>query len=215
LHRHRDELPGTVKFMFQPGEEGYAGARFMIEDGLLDAAIVLVPPHTRIPVDLTATRLAPEPLTLVSSTQTPLTGTVALEALRGHAWVMSRSGCGYRGVLKRTLEAAGIPFTVAVEVLETELQLQLIRAGIGVGIILRRALPPRLQGTGLQTFTVADLALALEAWLWHRRTGPVIAVTMPLIEHLVSVLLLGKTTTPRTHHAPLATRTVKPAGGFC
>jgi amidohydrolase len=37
LHRHRDELPGTVKFMFQPGEEGHAGARHMIEEGLLDA----------------------------------------------------------------------------------------------------------------------------------------------------------------------------------
>jgi amidohydrolase len=37
LHRHRDELPGTVKFMFQPGEEGHAGARHMIADGLLDA----------------------------------------------------------------------------------------------------------------------------------------------------------------------------------
>src|SRR5438552_15171407 len=37
LHGHRDELPGTVKFMFQPGEEGHAGARRMIEDGLLDA----------------------------------------------------------------------------------------------------------------------------------------------------------------------------------
>jgi amidohydrolase len=37
LHRHRDELAGTVKFMFQPGEEGHAGARRMIEDGLLDA----------------------------------------------------------------------------------------------------------------------------------------------------------------------------------
>lgn len=32
------ELPGTVVFMFQPGEEGYHGARFMIEDGLLDIA---------------------------------------------------------------------------------------------------------------------------------------------------------------------------------
>jgi amidohydrolase len=37
LHRHRDELVGTVKFMFQPGEEGYGGARLMIQDGLLDA----------------------------------------------------------------------------------------------------------------------------------------------------------------------------------
>ena len=30
------ELPGEVRFMFQPGEEGYHGARFMIDDGLLD-----------------------------------------------------------------------------------------------------------------------------------------------------------------------------------
>jgi amidohydrolase len=37
LHRHRDQLAGTVKFMFQPGEEGYAGARLMIQEGLLDA----------------------------------------------------------------------------------------------------------------------------------------------------------------------------------
>src|ERR1700731_2605003 len=37
LHRHRDKLPGTVKFMFQPGEEGYGGARLMIKDGLIDA----------------------------------------------------------------------------------------------------------------------------------------------------------------------------------
>jgi hippurate hydrolase len=37
LHRHRDEFSGTVKFMFQPGEEGYAGARLMIEDGLVEA----------------------------------------------------------------------------------------------------------------------------------------------------------------------------------
>ena len=29
-------LRGTVSFMFQPGEEGHHGARFMLEDGLLD-----------------------------------------------------------------------------------------------------------------------------------------------------------------------------------
>ncbi|MEZ0135940.1 MULTISPECIES: M20 metallopeptidase family protein [Novosphingobium] len=30
-----DRLAGEVRFMFQPGEEGYHGARFMLEDGLL------------------------------------------------------------------------------------------------------------------------------------------------------------------------------------
>lgn len=38
LEPRRDELCGAVKFMFQPGEEGHHGARFMIEEGLLDDA---------------------------------------------------------------------------------------------------------------------------------------------------------------------------------
>ncbi|MGK6318846.1 M20 metallopeptidase family protein [Sphingomonas sp. DT-204] len=36
LSARRDQLPGTVVFMFQPGEEGHHGARHMIEDGLLE-----------------------------------------------------------------------------------------------------------------------------------------------------------------------------------
>jgi hippurate hydrolase len=35
--RQRD-LPGSVIFMFQPGEEGLGGAKLMIEEGVLDAA---------------------------------------------------------------------------------------------------------------------------------------------------------------------------------
>lgn len=38
LAARRDELPGTVVLMFQPGEEGYAGGRLMIEEGVLDVA---------------------------------------------------------------------------------------------------------------------------------------------------------------------------------
>lgn len=36
LCARRDELTGAVVFMFQPGEEGWHGARHMIDDGLLD-----------------------------------------------------------------------------------------------------------------------------------------------------------------------------------
>ncbi len=31
-----EQLTGTVQFMFQPGEEGHHGARFMLDDGLID-----------------------------------------------------------------------------------------------------------------------------------------------------------------------------------
>ena len=36
LCAQRERLAGCVMFMFQPGEEGFHGARYMIEDGLLD-----------------------------------------------------------------------------------------------------------------------------------------------------------------------------------
>ncbi|MFF0480831.1 M20 family metallopeptidase [Streptomyces sp. NPDC004435] len=38
LAARRDELPGDVVLMFQPGEEGMGGAGLMIEEGVLDAA---------------------------------------------------------------------------------------------------------------------------------------------------------------------------------
>ena len=38
LARRRATLGGAVLFMFQPGEEGYHGARVMLEEGLLDGA---------------------------------------------------------------------------------------------------------------------------------------------------------------------------------
>ena len=36
LAARREELPGRVRFMFQPGEEGSGGAALMIDDGVLD-----------------------------------------------------------------------------------------------------------------------------------------------------------------------------------
>ncbi|NBC37886.1 amidohydrolase [Novosphingobium sp. FSY-8] len=38
LAARADDLAGDVLLMFQPGEEGHHGARFMIEDGLIEAA---------------------------------------------------------------------------------------------------------------------------------------------------------------------------------
>ena len=38
LSDRRSEIPGRVLFMFQPGEEGYHGAKFMLEEGLLNVS---------------------------------------------------------------------------------------------------------------------------------------------------------------------------------
>jgi len=63
LSAHRQALRGGIKFVFQPGEEGFGGARFMIADGVLahpqvDAAFAL---HliASIPVGMIGVRPGP------------------------------------------------------------------------------------------------------------------------------------------------------------
>ncbi len=70
LSARRDELAGRVLFMFQPGEEGHHGARFMLEEGLLD-----VPP-------------------LADGTPSPVTGAFAIHitSTLPSGWIGSRGG---------------------------------------------------------------------------------------------------------------------------
>jgi amidohydrolase len=62
LSRHQADLAGTVRLMFQPGEEGYAGAKVMLEEGLLDgapAAAFAIHVEPRWPSGTVATRPGP------------------------------------------------------------------------------------------------------------------------------------------------------------
>jgi len=66
LSARQSELAGSVVFMFQPGEEGFAGARSMIEEGVLDAAgprvagaYALHVSSNRLPLGVFSTRPGP------------------------------------------------------------------------------------------------------------------------------------------------------------
>jgi len=61
LSEHRGELTGRVRFMFQPGEEGYHGARYMIEEGVLDGVDRAFAIHvvTTMPNGMIATKGGP------------------------------------------------------------------------------------------------------------------------------------------------------------
>ena len=64
LHAHREEIAGSVTLMFQPGEEGYFGARHMIEEGMLDGdddlkAAFAIHIDPRLPCGRVASRAGP------------------------------------------------------------------------------------------------------------------------------------------------------------
>ena len=110
--------------------------------------------------------------------------------------MLNSEGCGYRAALKRTLEMAGIPFAVIAEVNDLDLQVRLVREGVGEGLIPLRALPRRLAESRLQTFKIAGVTFSLEVRLLHRRTGPIIPVVVPVVERTVSSLLVQTTPHP-------------------
>ncbi len=80
LSENADELTGRVRFMFQPGEEGYHGARYMIEEGVLEGVDRAFAIHvvTTMPNGLIATKGGP----LLASADT---FAITVEGKGGHA----------------------------------------------------------------------------------------------------------------------------------
>ena len=75
LAARRDEVAGRVRFMFQPGEEGFAGARVMIDEGVLDgvdrAFALHISPNQRAPHH--ATDPIPATAAIITALQTAVT----------------------------------------------------------------------------------------------------------------------------------------------
>ena len=85
LATHRDDIAGRVLFMFQPGEEGHHGARFMLEEGLLD-----VPP-------------------LADGTPSPITGAFAIHITSAlpSGWMSCRGGALMASADRLTITVTG------------------------------------------------------------------------------------------------------------
>ncbi|EER96151.1 hypothetical protein BDA96_02G096500 [Sorghum bicolor] len=61
LHARKDDLKGTVRLIFQPGEEGHAGAYHVIKEGVLDDVSAIFGLHVdpRLPVGTVSSRPGP------------------------------------------------------------------------------------------------------------------------------------------------------------
>ncbi|TVU39865.1 hypothetical protein EJB05_13308, partial [Eragrostis curvula] len=61
LQSQKDDLKGTIKLVFQPAEEGYAGAYFVLKEGVLDDVSAIFGLHVipELPVGVVASRPGP------------------------------------------------------------------------------------------------------------------------------------------------------------
>ncbi len=153
LAAHRDELAGSVVFMFQPGEEGWGGAQLMLEEGLLEAS-------GEIPIRAYAVHVGTGPRGIFSTRPGPILASsstirATLEGRGGHASSPSYALDPVPALAELVLAMQSV-VTRRVDVLEPAvLTITQLSAGQADNVIADRA---SLSGT-LRTFTSATLDL--------------------------------------------------------
>jgi DNA-binding transcriptional LysR family regulator len=105
----------------------------------LEAAVILLPHPGTLPAGVMGSILATERFTIVRARDR--------DQARGHAaadlagpWVVNPLGCVIRDSLRAFLEPGGGSLRVSAEVHNLELQLSLVRAGVGLGVVPARFL---------------------------------------------------------------------------
>lgn len=161
-----------------------------VERGSIDVSVVLMPSTFSPPQTLQATPLAFLPTVIVAARSLGLPDKpLALADLSQCEWVLNQDGCGMRSALRQALEAAGLPFKVAVEAFGAELQLSLVARGIGIGLVTPDLLERSVHRAALRVVDTVDFRTGIHAWFIHgslpgRLTRPADLLRRSLIEVL-------------------------------
>ena len=134
----------------------------------LDAAAVCLPDGATPPGNLVADDLGAQPVVFVVAREMKIAKSVDLECLSRISWVINQDGCGFRDTLKRRFDAAHLPFTIAVEALDSELRLSLVARGLGVGLVTPVGLKRSALRGKLKVVKVKNFSPAVRAWMVHR-----------------------------------------------
>jgi DNA-binding transcriptional LysR family regulator len=90
-----------------------------------------------------------------------------IEALANQPWILNPQGCGYRAALERAMGSTGKNIHLSVDTHGTEMQLRMVAAGLGLGLIPRKVLNRCSSFNDLTVVEVNDFSLRLDIWLVH------------------------------------------------
>lgn len=159
-----EQFPSVgIELIVAPADELLDG----LSERNLHLALIEEPQRRR---GLEAALLGHEPLVLAAPTGHPLLKQEqpSSDIVRDHALVLPRRGSPLRRMIEETLRRRGIAFTDLRPVLETDsitVQLQAVRAGLGLAFLPRSCVPMR--GEGLGYVDLADMPLTM-AWFLVR-----------------------------------------------
>ena len=153
-----------------------------LDAGRIDAALVYLPGDNEPPAGFERERLC------------RIGVRVLVPRTLNQPWVLNQDGCGFRRVLRRALEAAQLPFHVAVEAFDPILRHSLIARGLGVGLTAGEMLKASPYRKALRVIEVPEFKAEVGAWLVHRATDGRLAAPL---DHLRGALRQALAAFPR------------------
>ena len=136
--------------------------------GKLDAATLMLPSPSTLPENVAGRFIATLEVLVVQSKRRPLIERrSSIKALAEQEWILNPLGCGYRAALERAMQGAGRNLKLSVDTHGTEMQLRLIAAGLGLGLVPRNILRQSASYHELSMVEVNDFSLSLDIWLVH------------------------------------------------
>jgi DNA-binding transcriptional LysR family regulator len=167
------------------------GLTGQVEQGQLDASVVVLSAQTPPPAGMTATAFGSQKIKVVAAPSLGLPSRLGLSELSAFPWVLSQDGCGMRRTLRRAMDERGLPCDVAVEAYGADLQLSLVARGTGIGLVTTDLLAASSYRDRLTVLTVHDFKVDVVAWLIHRALPPRLEAPMALLlEELTTVMAL-------------------------
>lgn len=139
-----------------------------LAQGALDAIVLMMPSPGAAPPSMDGRFIDTLEVVVVQSRAHALVASgVDIAALSGQEWILNPLGCGYRAALERAMAGAGRSLRLRVDTLGTELQLRLVAAGMGLGLIPRSLLARSALADQLDVIDVAGFSMRLDVWMIH------------------------------------------------
>jgi DNA-binding transcriptional LysR family regulator len=140
-----------------------------VDEGELDAAIVLLPANRTLPDTLTGETLGELKLAVVAQKGRLKKRAHTLAEIQSYGWVLNADGCGFRAGLQQALASQGHTLKLNLETLGTELQLGLVADGVGLGLVPLPLLRNSEHAAQLDVVQITDFKPEIAVWIVRSR----------------------------------------------
>ena len=138
-----------------------------VAEGQTDAATVLFPAGKQFPIAINAEDLAQADIVLIAKKGSLTRSSYKLRDLYEQGWILNPDGCGLHAALHRALHDQGLPFNIACDAFGTDLQLELVANGMGIGVVPAALIQGSRHQDAIDVLKVSDFRPAIRLWLVH------------------------------------------------